>query len=90
MAGRKARPEFPLGPFYTKCCQMHGFAMFMASAESQRCAAESINRWLASGALQAEIDRVATLEDAPEFHRLQEANTLESAGVVRGKLVVKL
>jgi NADPH2:quinone reductase len=90
MAGRTARPEFPVGPFYTKCCRMFGFAMFLAAPESQRRAAERINRWLASGTLKAKIDRVAKLEDAPELHRLQEQNTVEAAGVIRGKLVVTM
>jgi NADPH2:quinone reductase len=90
MAGRKARPVLPLGPFYTKGCSMHGFAMYKATPESQRRAAEHINQWLASGAIQAKIDRVAALDDAPELHRLQEQNTLHGAGSVRGKLVVKL
>ena len=40
-------------------------------------------------ALKAKIDRVAKLKDAPELHRLQEQNTIEAAGVIRGKLVVK-
>lgn len=90
MAGRTARPEFPLGPFYLKCCRLVGFVMFLATAEAQRNAAEQINRWMKSGALKAKIDRVASLEDAAELHRLQEQNTIDAAGVVRGKLVVKL
>ncbi len=90
MSGRAARPEFPVGPFYTKCCSLHGFAMYLASAESQRRAAERLNRWLVTGALTAKIDRVGKLDDAPEFHRLQEQSTLHGAGAVRGKLVVKL
>ncbi|MFN5916025.1 MAG: NADPH:quinone reductase, partial [Planctomycetota bacterium] len=32
MAGRDARPEFPVGPFYVKGCSLFGFAMFKASA----------------------------------------------------------
>jgi NADPH:quinone reductase len=90
MAGRDARAELPVGPFYTKCCRLLGFVMFLASPESQRRAAEDVNRWLSSGALQAKIDRVGKLEEIAELHRLQEQNTLEAAGVVRGKLVVKL
>jgi NADPH2:quinone reductase len=90
MAGRNARPELPLGPFYTKCCRLIGFVIFYAAPESQRRAAERINRWLSSGALKAKIDRVGTLDDAAELHRLQEQNTIEAAGVVRGKLVVKM
>jgi NADPH2:quinone reductase len=90
MAGRQARAELPVGPFYSKCCRILGFVMFHAAPESQRRAAERINRWLASGALKAKIDRVAKLEETVELHRLQEQNTLKSANVVRGKLVVKL
>jgi NADPH2:quinone reductase len=89
MAGRTARPEFPVGPFYSKCCRMYGFVIFHAAPESQQRAAEQINRWLASGALTAKIDRVATLDDVVELHRLQEQNTIQAAGVVRGKIVVK-
>jgi NADPH2:quinone reductase len=62
----------------------------MESPESQRRVADRINDWLASGAVKAAIDRVATLNDAAELHRLQEQNTLGGAGVVRGKLVVKI
>src|SRR5690606_22563313 len=40
MAGRAARPEFPVGPFYVKDLRMSGFAMFNATPEEQRhCAA---------------------------------------------------
>ncbi|HEX6961153.1 MAG TPA: NADPH:quinone reductase, partial [Lacipirellula sp.] len=63
MAGRDARSELPVGPFYTKCCRLLGFVMFLASPESQRRAAEDINRWLSSGALKAKIDRVGKLEE---------------------------
>jgi NADPH2:quinone reductase len=90
MAGREARATLPVGPFYTKGCRIHGFAMFNASPEAQRRAAEDINRWMASGALKSQIARVATLDETPELHRLQEQNTIEAAGVVRGKLVVRI
>jgi NADPH2:quinone reductase len=90
MAGRSARPELPVGPFYSKCCRIYGFVMFSAAPESQRRAAERINRWLASEALTAKIDRVATRADVVELHRLQEDNTLNQAGVIRGKIVVKM
>ena len=36
MAGREAKPIFPVGPFYVKDCTLHGFAMFNASPEEQR------------------------------------------------------
>jgi NADPH2:quinone reductase len=90
MAGRNARPELPVGPFYSKCCRMFGFVMFHAAPQSQRRAAEQINHWLASGALKAKIDRVAPLEETAELHRLQEQHTIDVANVIRGKLVVKV
>src|SRR5215211_2482011 len=52
MAGRDARPIFPVGPFYVKECSLHGFVMFKATPDEQRAAAEDINRWLASGQLK--------------------------------------
>jgi NADPH2:quinone reductase len=90
MAGRNARAELPVGPFYSKCCRILGFVMFHAAPESQRRAAERINRWMSSGALTPKIDRVARLEETAELHRLQEQNTLDAANVIRGKLVVKI
>jgi NADPH:quinone reductase-like Zn-dependent oxidoreductase len=64
--------------------------MFNAAPESQRRAADHINRWMSSGALKSKIARVATLDETPELHRLQEQNTIDAANVVRGKLVVKI
>ena len=62
MAGRDARPAFPVGPFYVKGCHLYGFAMFNATPEEQRAAADDINRWLAAGKLKARIDRVLPLD----------------------------
>ncbi|HVC94204.1 MAG TPA: NADPH:quinone reductase [Pirellulales bacterium] len=89
MAGREARPVFPVGPFYVKDCSLHGFAMFNASPDEQRAAAVDINRWLASGQLKPKIDRVLPLAKAAEAHRLQEANTLHQAGTLAGKIVLE-
>jgi len=44
MAGRAARPAFPVGPFYVKDCSLFGFAMFNSSAEDQRAAASDSGR----------------------------------------------
>src|SRR5208337_1456693 len=57
MAGRDARPPFPVGPFYVKDCSLHGLAMFNATPSEQRLAAEDINQWLVKGTLKARIDR---------------------------------
>jgi NADPH:quinone reductase len=89
MAGREARPAFPVGPFYVKDCSLHGFAMFNASAREQRAAANSINRWLAEGKLRARIDRVLPLAQTADAHRLQEESTIQKTGVLAGKLVLK-
>lgn len=89
MAGRDARPVFPVGPFYVKGCSLHGFVMFKATPGEQRTAADDINRWLASGKLKANISRVLPLSQAAAAHRLQEENTLQKAGTLAGKIVLK-
>ena len=88
MAGREARPVFPVGPFYTKDCSLHGFAMFNAPPQEQQAAAVDINRWLAAGQLKPRIDRVWPLAKAVDSHKLQEENTLHKAGTLAGKLVL--
>jgi NADPH:quinone reductase len=88
MAGREARPVFPVGPFYTKDCSLHGFAMFNATSEEQQAAAADINRWLTGGRLKPRIDRVLPLSRAAEAHKLQEDNTLHKAGTLSGKIVL--
>jgi NADPH2:quinone reductase len=89
MAGREARPLFPVGPFYVKDCSLHGFAMFNAGPREQRGAADAINQWVAAGKLKARIDRVLPLSAAAEAHRLQEESTLQKTGALAGKLVLK-
>jgi NADPH2:quinone reductase len=89
MAGRDARPPFPVGPFYTKDCTMYGFAMFNAAADEQRQVAGDINRWLSEGKLRAQIGRVMPLAQAAAAHRLQEDNTLRGAGTLSGKIVLE-
>ncbi len=89
MAGRDARPVFPVGPFYVKDCRVLGFAMFNAPPEEQRRAAEDINIWLAEGKLRAKIGRVMKLAEAAAAHRLQEDNTLQKAGTLAGKIVLE-
>jgi len=89
MAGRDARPQFPVGPFYVKGCSLFGFAMFIFSPQEQRAAAEDINRWHAAGKLKPNIDRVLPLDEAVAAHELQEANTIHQAGTLSGKIVLK-
>jgi NADPH2:quinone reductase len=90
MAGRDARPQFPVGPFYVKGCSLHGFAMFNATPEEQRVAAEDINRWVTEAKLHARIDRVMPLSEAAAAHRLQEENTIGKKGTLAGKIVLKI
>jgi NADPH:quinone reductase len=88
MAGRDARPKFPIGPFYTKDARLLGFAMFNASADEQRKCAAEINRWLAKGKLKPRIDRVMKLSEAAAAHQLQEDGTLGKNGTLSGKIVL--
>ena len=88
MAGRDARPAFPVGPVYVKGCSLHGFVMFKASAEELRACAADMNKWLAAGKLDARIDRVLPLSEAAQAHQLQEENTLQKAGTISGKIVL--
>jgi NADPH2:quinone reductase len=89
MAGREARPAFPVGPFYVKGCSLHGFVMFMAHPDEQQDAADDINRWLAARKLKAQIDRVMPLAETAAAHQLQEDNTIRQSGALSGKIVLR-
>jgi NADPH2:quinone reductase len=89
MAGRDARPPFPVGAFYTKDCTLYGFAMFNAAPDEQREAAGEINHWMSEGKLRARIGRVMPLAETAAAHRLQEDNTLRGAGTLSGKIVLE-
>jgi NADPH2:quinone reductase len=88
MAGRDARPAFPVGPFYVKGCKLLGFVMFKASADEQRVCGDAINGWMAGGTLKPRIDRLLPLSDAAMAHQLQEENTVNNAGTLAGKIVL--
>jgi NADPH2:quinone reductase len=88
MAGRDARPQFPIGPFYTKDCSLYGFAMFNATAEEQEGAARDISKWVAAKQLRACIDRIMPLSQAAEAHRLQEESTIKKTSQLAGKIVL--
>ncbi len=90
MAGRDARPSFPVGPFYVKECSLHGFVMFKATPEEQRPSVEAINTWLAAGVLQAQIGVRYPLERAADAHRAQEAATIEHTSEISGKIIVNV
>lgn len=88
MAGRDARPEFPVGPFYVKGCSLHGFAMFKATAEAQSVCAQDLNHWFATEQLRSLIDRTLPLNQAAEAHRLQEEHTMAKKSTLQGKIVL--
>ncbi len=89
MAGRDARPEFPVGPFYSKSCTLFGFIVLSATPQELRAAADDINHWMAAGKLKAQIDRVMPLAQTAQAHRLQEESTIGKSGALTGKLVLK-
>jgi NADPH2:quinone reductase len=88
MAGRDARPPFPVGPFYVKECSLKGMVMFKATPLEVAESGRDINRWLAEGRLKANISHTLPLAEAAEAHRLQEAATLKGAGNLAGKIVL--
>jgi NADPH:quinone reductase len=83
MAGLTARPPFPVGPFYTRDCSLHGFAITYASEDELQASADEINAWLARGNLKVRIDRVLPLSEAATAHRL-----VESRAPLAGKVVL--
>lgn len=89
MAGRDARPPFPVGPFYVKGCSLHGFVMFKATTDEMRACADDINRWLVAGQLKPHISKVFPLSESAAAHKLQEENTLQKTGTLAGKIVLR-
>jgi len=89
MAGRDARPTFPVGPFYVKGCSLHGFVMFMATPDEQRACADDMNRWHSAGRLRANIARELPLAETAAAHKLQEESTVGKSGALAGKIVLK-
>jgi NADPH2:quinone reductase len=83
MAGLKARPPFPVGPFYVKGCSMHGFAITHATDKELSTSAEAIVGWMAQGKLKVRIDRVLSLSEAQSAHRL-----VEEHAPIAGKIVL--
>ena len=88
MAGRDARPEFPVGPFYVKGASMHGVVMFKATPEEMQACGDDMNRWMSEGKLAAQIGKTLPLSEAAAAHRLQEDNTLQMSGTLAGKIVL--
>ena len=88
MAGRAARPEFPVGPFYVKDLRLCGFAMFNASPAEQRDCATGLNTLFEQGRWKPQIGKTFPLSEAATAHAFQEQNTLEKQGTLSGKIVL--
>ncbi len=88
MAGRDARPEFPVGPFYVKGCSIHGFVMFKATADEMRVCGADISQWLSNGKLKSQIAMKLPLSEAKRAHQIQEASTTHQDGSLAGKIVL--
>lgn len=89
MAGRDARPQFPVGPFYAKNISLFGFVILNSLPEELRAAADDINQWMSAGKLKAQIDRVLPLSKTADAHRLQEESTIKKTSALTGKIVLK-
>lgn len=88
MAGRAARPEFPVGPFYVKDLRALGFAMFNATPAEQRECANGLNTLFEQGRWKPQIGKTFPLAEAATAHAFQEQNTLERQGTLSGKIVL--
>jgi NADPH2:quinone reductase len=88
MAGRQARPEFPLGPFYTKDLALLGFAIFNASPDEQRDCAMAINDLYGLGRWHPAVGVTLPLSHAAAAHQLQQDNTIDKKGTLSGKIVL--
>jgi NADPH2:quinone reductase len=88
IAGRHARPVFPVGPFYVKGLSLFGYAMFNATPEEQRRCADDMNRWTAGGKLHPPVGKTLLLSESAAAHRLLEENSVHGAGTLSGKIVL--
>ncbi|MDB5392398.1 MAG: Bifunctional protein: zinc-containing alcohol dehydrogenase, Similar to arginate lyase [Planctomycetaceae bacterium] len=88
MAGRAARPQFPVGPFYVKDLRLCGFAMFNASPAEQRECATDLNSLFEQGKWMPQVGKTFPLSEAATAHAFQEQNTLEKQGTLSGKILV--
>lgn len=88
MAGRQARPEFPVGPFYVKDLRLIGFAMFNGTPDEQRAAADALNALYEMNRWKPQIGVTMPMSEAAAAHQLQEDNTLNKKGTLRGKIVL--
>ena len=82
IAGRTAKPAIPIGSLYTRNCSLLGFAMFNATSDEQRHAANEIIGWVGSGHLKPLIGQTFPLDDAAKAQKAMEENKVAGAGKV--------
>ena len=89
MAGRDARPPFPVGPFYVKDCKLFGFAMFNATADEQRKCAGGDQSLAGEGEVAA-ADRPgdAAVAKRPPPTVFRKTTRPRRAGTLAGKIVL--
>lgn len=88
MAGRQARPDFPLGAFYTRDLSLLGFAMFNATPDEQRVCGLALNQLFEAGKWKPAVGKQFKLSEAAAAHQLQQENTLDKKGTLQGKIVL--
>ena len=88
MAGRAARPEFPVGPFYVKDLRIIGFAIFNGAPEEQRAAADKLNTLYEFNRWKPQVGKTMPLSEAAAAHQLQEDATVKRLGNLHGKIVL--
>ena len=88
MAGRDARPDFPLGKFYTTDLRILGFAMFNATPDEQSECGRHLGQLYGAGLWKPQIGATLPLSETAAAHRMQEENTLQGKGKLTGKIVL--
>ncbi len=90
MAGREAKAQLPVGPFYVKQLKLLGLIVFKNQAAAIGSAASQLNQWLETGKIQAAIAATLPWTSAADAHRLQEQNTLQKQGGLFGKIMLQV
>lgn len=83
MAGLQARPELPVGPFYTKDTRAVGFAITFATVPELADTAAAINQMLAAGTIRARVAAELPLNQAAEAQGLVERHAVKGRVVLR-------
>ena len=89
MAGRDARPPFPVGPFYVKECCSTRLRDVQSHARRNGSRGEDINRWLAAGKLKPQIDASCRSPKPPPPTACRKKTRCAKAGSLVGKIVLK-